>query len=237
MLITFASYVLGSLLFSSFISFSKYSFHFFNTASVFIITLLFLSFKIVSCCASFPALSLYLANLYNCFSFSFVSNLHTNFYTHVPLPSQLPSLPYSSFFFIHLFTFFIFYFVLCFLCLFLFFYALLNFFIPPPCLHVSLSPFCFPNVTPSSVSAVFLSISAALSHSSGNPRYLRLPKSWLPFAQMLLDGLSTSVSLSYLWLYFFCFFLFHHESHFAYHHTVLLCDALIYYYLAITHFF
>ena len=140
------------------------------------------------------------------------------------------------FFFIHLFTFFIFYFVLCFLCLFLFFYALLNFLIPPPCLHVSLSPFCFPNVTPNTVSAVFLSISAALSHSSGNPRYLRLPKSWLPFAQMLLDGLSTSVSLSYLWLYFFCFLLFHHESHFAYHHTVLLCDALIYYYLTITHF-
>ena len=36
---------------------------------------------------------------------------------------------------------------------------------------------------------------------------------------------------SYLWLYFICFFLFHHESHFAYHHTVLFCDTLIYYYL------
>ena len=36
-------------------------------------------------------------------------------------------------------------------------------------LHVSLSPFRFPNITPSTVSAVFLSISAVLSHLSGNP--------------------------------------------------------------------
>ena len=41
---------------------------------------------------------------------------------------------------------------------------------------------------------------------------------------------------SYVWLYFLCFFLFHHKSHFAYHHTVLLCNAFIYYYLTITHF-
>ena len=41
---------------------------------------------------------------------------------------------------------------------------------------------------------------------------------------------------SYLWLYFLCFFLFHHKSHFAYHHTVLLCDILIHYYLTIAHF-
>ena len=41
---------------------------------------------------------------------------------------------------------------------------------------------------------------------------------------------------SYLWLYFLCFFLFHHESHFAYHHTVLLCDALMHCYLTIAHF-
>ena len=42
---------------------------------------------------------------------------------------------------------------------------------------------------------------------------------------------------SYLWLYFLCFFLFHHKSHFAYHHTVLFCGALIHYYLTIAHFF
>ena len=34
--------------------------------------------------------------------------------------------------------------------------------------HVSLSPFCLLNVTPSTVSGVFLSISAVLSHSLGN---------------------------------------------------------------------
>ena len=31
-------------------------------------------------------------------------------------------------------------------------------------------------------------------------------------------------------------FLFHYKNHFAYHHTVLLCDTLIHYYLTITHF-
>ena len=41
---------------------------------------------------------------------------------------------------------------------------------------------------------------------------------------------------SYLLLYFLCFFLFHHKSHFSYHHTVLLCDTLIQYYLTIAHF-
>ena len=41
---------------------------------------------------------------------------------------------------------------------------------------------------------------------------------------------------SYLWLYFFCFFLFHHKSHFAYHYTVLLCGTHIQFYLTIAHF-
>ena len=41
---------------------------------------------------------------------------------------------------------------------------------------------------------------------------------------------------SYVWLYFLCFFLFYHERHFAYHHTVLPCDALIQYYFTILHF-
>ena len=43
-------------------------------------------------------------------------------------------------------------------------------------------------------------------------------------------------SISYLWLYFLYFFLFHHKSYFAYHHTVLLCNARIRYYLTIAHF-
>ena len=73
-LATSASSVLGSLLFFSFISFSKYSFHLFNTASEFTITLPFSSFTLM-CCTSYPALSLCLANLYNSFSPSFVSNL------------------------------------------------------------------------------------------------------------------------------------------------------------------
>ena len=40
---------------------------------------------------------------------------------------------------------------------------------------------------------------------------------------------------SYLWFYFHCFSLFHHENHFAYHHTVLLCNALIHHYPTIAH--
>ena len=96
-LTTSASSILGSLLFSSFISFSKYSFHLFNTASEFTITLPFLSFITLTCCTSFPALSLCLANLYNSFSPSLFPILHTNCHTHVPSPLQLPSLPYSSF--------------------------------------------------------------------------------------------------------------------------------------------
>ena len=74
-LTTSASSILGSLLFSSFISFSKYSFHLFNTASEFTITLPFSSFITLTCCTSFPALSLCLANLYTSFLPSFVSNL------------------------------------------------------------------------------------------------------------------------------------------------------------------
>ena len=74
-LTTSAYSVLGSLLFSSFISFSKYSFNRFNTGSEFTITLSFSSFIILTCCTSFSAPSLCLANLYNSFSPSFVSNL------------------------------------------------------------------------------------------------------------------------------------------------------------------
>ena len=48
----------------------------------------------------------------------------------------------------------------------IFFYALLNFLIPPSCLPISIS---FPKYHSSTVSAVFLSISAVLYQSSGNP--------------------------------------------------------------------
>ena len=68
-------------------------------------------------------------------------------------------------FFVNLFTIFISCFVPCFLCLFLFFYVLLNFLILPPCLPVS---FSFPKCHSQTVSAVFLSIFAVLSHSLGN---------------------------------------------------------------------
>ena len=68
-------------------------------------------------------------------------------------------------FFVYLFNIFISYFVPCFLCLFLFFYSLVNFLIPPPCLPVSFSfPKCY-----SQYSFSCFSISAVLSHSSGNP--------------------------------------------------------------------
>ena len=65
-LTTYASSVLGSLSFSSFISFSKHSFHLFNNASEFIITLPFSSFKTLTCCITFPAPFLFLANLCIC---------------------------------------------------------------------------------------------------------------------------------------------------------------------------
>ena len=178
------------------------------------------------CSASFPALSLCLANLYNSFSPSFVSNLaHTNCHTHIPLPLQLAYLPYT-FFCVDLFSIFIFYFVPCFLCLFLFFYALLNFLIPPPC---PLSPFRFPNITPSTVSTAFLAfLLFCPTHQVTHPH---LPNSWSPLSR-LTPSVSTIVSLALLFL----LFLFHHKSHFAYYHTVLLCDAFIHYYLTIAHF-
>ena len=96
-LTTSVSSVLGSLLFFLFISFSKYSFHLFNTASEFIITLTFSSIITLTCCTSFPARSLYLANLYNSFSPSFVSNLAYKLsYAH-PFAIATAFLPYSFF--------------------------------------------------------------------------------------------------------------------------------------------
>ena len=76
------------------------------------------------------------------------------------------------FFFVHLFTIFISYFIPCFLRLFPFMLFCTSSFHH----HVSLYPFRFLNVTPSTVSAVFLSISAVLFHSSGNPSLPRTIK-------------------------------------------------------------
>ena len=128
----------------------------------------FFTFSLLTQCTSsltthvlyiFPALSLCLANLYNSFSpfFCFQSSIQIVIST---------SLCLILLFFVELFSIFISYFVPCILCLFPFFYTLLNFLIPPPCLPVS---FFFPNVTPGTVSAVLFSISAVLSQSIGNP--------------------------------------------------------------------
>ena len=92
-----ASSVLGSLLFFLFISFSKWSFYLLNTASEFTTTLSFLSFITLTCCTSFPALSLCLANLYNSFPPSFVSNLAYKLSYACPFAIATAFLPYSSF--------------------------------------------------------------------------------------------------------------------------------------------
>ena len=126
--------VLGFLSFSSFIGFSKYSFHLFNSASEFTITLPFSSFITLTYYTSFPALSLFLADLYNSFSPSFVSNLAYK------LSYARPYTITTAFFALLFFSFYIF---LLFSSLILshdlfasFFFALLNFLIPPLCLPV-----------------------------------------------------------------------------------------------------
>ena len=119
-LTTFASSVLGSLSFYSFISFSKYSFHLFNTASEFTITLLFSFFIIVTCCTSFPALSLCLANLYNSFSLFFCFQSSIQIAIHMALCHCNCLLCLTLLFFVYLLNIFISYFVPCFLCLFSF---------------------------------------------------------------------------------------------------------------------
>ena len=63
-----------------------------------------------------------------------------------------------------------------------------------------------------------------------------LPKSGHLLSKRFLTACLLQFPPSYLWLHFLCFFPFHQKSHFAYHHTVLLCNALIHYYLTIAHF-
>ena len=131
-LTTSASYGLKSLSFS-FISFSKYSIHLFNTASKLTITLLFLSFKslmcIFPCSVSLPSQSVQLLFTFFCFQSSI------QIFIHMSLHHCNCLLCLTLVFFVYLFSIFISYFVPCFFCLFLFFYALLNFLIPPPYLH------------------------------------------------------------------------------------------------------
>ena len=136
-LTTPASSVLESMLFSSFISFSKYSFHLFKTASEFTIALPFSSFITLTCCTSFPALSLCLANLYNSSSPSFVSNqAYKLSYAH---PFAIATAFFALIFF-SLWIFLVFSFLILSHAFFAsFFYALLNHPIPPPCLPVSFS--------------------------------------------------------------------------------------------------
>ena len=160
-------------------------------------------------------LSLCLANLYNSFSPFLVSNLAYKLSYARPFTIATA---FALLFFVYLFSIFISYFVPCFLCLFLFSYALLNFLISPLCLLVF---FSFPKCH-SQYSFSCFSISA-----SQNPGHL-LSKHFLTVCLLQFPP-------SYLWLYFLWFFLFHHKSHFAYHHhTVLLCNTLIHNYLTIT---
>ena len=163
---TFASSVLGFLLFYSFISFSKYSFHLFDTASEITITLPFSSVITLTYCTSFAALFLRHVNLYNSFSLSFVSNLaYKSSYARLfAITTDIFALffislyiflPFSSLILSHAFFASFFFFML--FCTSSFYH------------HVSLFPFRFPNVTPSTVLFVFLNMFAVLFHSSGNP--------------------------------------------------------------------
>ena len=166
---TSTSSVQGSLLFFSFINFSKYFFHLFNTASKLTITLQYLFFITLTCYASFSTLSLCLANLYNSFSPSFVSNLEYKSLYVRPFAIATASLP-ALLFFVDFFTIFISYFVHCFLHLYRFFMLSCTFLFHH---HVSLSPFRFPNITPSTVSAFLLSIFLLFSFSPWEPFCIR----------------------------------------------------------------
>ena len=130
-LTTSASSVLSSLSFSLFISFSKYSFHLFNTASELTSHYHFYPSKshvlnIFSCSVYLPSQSVQFLLTFFCFQSSIQIIICTSLCHHNCL------LCLTLLFFVDLFRIVISYFVSCFLCLFLFFYALLYFLIPPP---------------------------------------------------------------------------------------------------------
>ena len=95
-------------------------------------------------------------------------------------------------------------------------------------------PFRFSNVTPSTFQLFFLAFPLFC------PTYQILLLAFQCPGHLLSKCFLTACLLqfppSYLWLYFLCSFIFDHKSHFAYHHTVLLCDTLIHYYLTIAYF-
>ena len=117
--------------------------------------------------------------------------------------------------------------------LFLLFYTLLNFVIPPPCLPVSFSfSKCHSQYSFSCFSSYFCYFVPLMRQhilASQNPGHF--------LSKRFLTACLFQFPPSYLWLYFLCFFIFHHKSHFAYHHMVGLCDTLIHYYLTIILFF
>ena len=102
-------------------------------------------------------------------------------------------------FFVYLFSIFITYFVPCFLCLFFFFYALLNFLIPPPCLPVFL--FVSQMSFPVQFQLFFLAFLLFCPTHQVTPPCL--PESWSPLVQSLLDSLSPSVSTIVSLAFFF----------------------------------
>ena len=143
--------------------FSKYSFHLFYTASEFTITLPYSSFITLTCCSSFPTLSLCLANLYDSFPHSFVSNLA---YKSSCARSFAIATAFFALLFFSLYIFLLFSFLILSHAFFAFFFSFMlscTFLFHT---RVSLSPFYFSNVTTNTFSAVFLRNSASRNPSS-----------------------------------------------------------------------
>ena len=91
--------------------------------------------------------------------------------------------------------------------------------------HISLSPFCFLNVIPSTFLAVLFSISAVLSHSSGNPSLPTkiLVTSYLNLSKRFFIACLLQFSPSYIWVYFLCLFFFTIRA--IFHSTLRCCFA------------
>ena len=125
------------------------------------------------CCTSFHTLSLCLTHLYNSFSPSFVSKVaYKSSYT---CAFTITTAFFALLFFVDLFIIFISYFVPCFLCLFLFFHALLY-----SSFHHHVS--CLLFVSQMSLLAQFqlFFLAILLFCSTCQVIHPCLPKSWLP---------------------------------------------------------
>ena len=114
----------------------------------------------------------------------------------------MPFLPYTSFLFTSFYYFHSLFFP-CFLGLFLFFYTLLYFLIPPPCLPIS---FWFPKCHSQHSSAVFLSIFAVLFTHQIQPILASQNPGHLLFKRFLTACL-LPFPPSYIRHYFLCLFL------------------------------